>query len=56
VIESFQEVLGVEHLAALTSMNNLASTWKGQGRDKEATALMKEYTHLKERVLGPDRI
>ena len=34
--------------------NNLAHRWKGQQRDKEAVALMKERVQLRERVLGPD--
>ena len=53
-METFQRVLGVEHPDTLTSMNNLAFTWKGRDRDKEAITLMKECVQLKERVLGPD--
>jgi len=53
-METFQRVLSVEHPDTLTSMNNLAFTWKGRDRDKEAIALMKECVQLKERVLGSD--
>jgi Tetratricopeptide repeat len=53
-METSKRVLGAEHPSTLTSMNNLAFTWKGQDRDKEAIALMKECVQLGERVLGPD--
>jgi hypothetical protein len=35
-------VLGEEHPDTLTSMNNLAFTWKSYGRDHDALRLMKE--------------
>src|SRR5438034_11109425 len=53
-IEICSKVLGAEHPDTLTSMNNLAFTWKGRDRDKEAIALMKECVRLTERVLGSD--
>ena len=53
-METNKRVLGTEHPSTLTSMNNLAFTWKRQGRDKEAIALMKECMRLRERVLGLD--
>ena len=45
-------MLCAEHLSTLTSMNNLAFIWKGQGRDTEAVKLMEGYVsffgdHLK---------
>jgi hypothetical protein len=54
VMETSKRVLGPEHPDTLTSMGNLAFTWKGQGRDKEAIVLMKQCVWLRERVLGPD--
>ena len=42
VMETFKRVLGAEHPDTLTSMNNLAFTWKGQGQDKEALKLMEQ--------------
>jgi hypothetical protein len=54
VIETRKRMLGAEHPDTLASMANLAYTWKGQLRDKEATALMKECVQLRERVLGLD--
>lgn len=44
--------LGADHPDALTSMNNLAFTWKGQGRILEATRLVSEYVQRRQRVLG----
>jgi len=45
-------VLGEEHPDTLTSMNNLAYTWKGQGRDEEAIKLMSECVQLRTQILG----
>jgi hypothetical protein len=36
----------------LTSMNNLAFTWKGTGREIEAVKLMEECIQSRKRVLG----
>lgn len=52
VIETRKRVLGQEHPDTLSSMNNLAFTWKGQGRDKEAQALMEDSFQLQCRTLG----
>ena len=50
-----QRVLGKEHPNTLLSMhNNLATIFKGQGRDKEAMTLMEDCTRMQKRVLGPD--
>jgi hypothetical protein len=47
-------VLGPEHPSTLTSMNNLAFTWKGQGKGKEALALMKECFKSRRNCIGTD--
>ena len=44
--------LGADHLDTLTSMNSLAFTWKGQGRDVEAVQLMEGCVQLRRRILG----
>ena len=51
-METHTRVLGIEHPYTLISMDNLASTWKGQGRDLEALNLMKECVQLRQRILG----
>jgi hypothetical protein len=52
VMETRKRVLGQKHPSTLTSMANLAYTWKSQGRDKEAIDLMKEAERLQRDVLG----
>jgi tetratricopeptide (TPR) repeat protein len=52
VIETRRRVLGVEHLDMLTSMNNLASTYRNQGRWKEAEELFVQVIETNKRVLG----
>jgi hypothetical protein len=47
-------VLGTEHHSTLTSMNNLAFTWKELGRDAEAIKLMEKCVLLRRLVLGVD--
>ena len=44
--------LEADHSNTLTSMNNLAFTWKEQGRNAEAIDLMRKCVRLRERVLG----
>ncbi|KAF2473822.1 uncharacterized protein BDR25DRAFT_217410, partial [Lindgomyces ingoldianus] len=46
--------LGADHPSTLTSMANLAFTWKGQGREAEALDIIKECVHQCRRVLGAD--
>ncbi|KAF2732062.1 hypothetical protein EJ04DRAFT_441738 [Polyplosphaeria fusca] len=47
------KLLGAEnHPDTLTSMNNLAFTWKGQNRDVEAIGLMQQCVQLRLRKLG----
>ncbi|KAL2847247.1 hypothetical protein BJY01DRAFT_212762 [Aspergillus pseudoustus] len=53
-METSKTVLGAEHPDTLTSMANLAYTWKSQGRVLEALALLKESCRLRHKVLGPD--
>ena len=47
VIEIMKRVLGLEHPDTLTSMSNLASTWKSQGREQQALDMMTECVELK---------
>jgi hypothetical protein len=51
-METRKRVLGVEHPSTLTSMANLASTYSGQGRWKEAEELEVQVMETKKRVLG----
>jgi hypothetical protein len=53
-LEICSRVLGEEHPDTLTSMNNLAITWKQQSRDEEAIKLMSKCVQLRTRVLGAD--
>ncbi|KAF2469576.1 uncharacterized protein BDR25DRAFT_228047 [Lindgomyces ingoldianus] len=52
VIEIRKKNLGADHPSTLTSMNNLAFTRKGQGRDVEAISLMKECVRLQRHTRG----
>ena len=52
MMETRKRVLGEEHPDTLTSMNNLAYTWKEQGRDEEAIKLMTECVQLRTQILG----
>jgi len=59
VMEMSKKKLGADHLSTLTSMINLAFTWKGQCRVEEAIRLMDECVSSRARVLGarhPDTI
>jgi hypothetical protein len=51
-MQTRKRVLGEEHPDTLTSMNNLAFTWKGQARDIEAIDLMDKCVQARERHLG----
>ncbi|KAM7211335.1 hypothetical protein V8F06_013291 [Rhypophila decipiens] len=51
-METRKTKLGADHPDTLTSMNNLAFTWKGQGRLKDALDLIKECCFLRTRKLG----
>lgn len=52
--ETRKKKLGADHPETLTSMNNLAFTWKGHGQDAEAVGLMRDCVRLRERKLGAD--
>jgi Tetratricopeptide repeat len=49
-----KEVLGSEHPSTLVSMNNLACTWKRQGRDTDSFKLMEQCIQLRVRILGAE--
>ena len=52
-MEIRKRVLGEEHPSTLTSMANLAFTFKSQSRNKEAISLIKTCFKLRNRILGP---
>ena len=54
VIETRKRVLGAEYPDTLSSMNNLAFTWKSQDRDVEALELIKACLLLRKQKLGTD--
>jgi tetratricopeptide (TPR) repeat protein len=54
VMENRKRVLGAEHLDTLTSMANLASTYRNQGRWKEAEELEVQVMETSKRVLGAE--
>ncbi|KAF6836806.1 TPR domain protein [Colletotrichum plurivorum] len=51
-METRKRVLGEEHPDTLTSMNNLAFSWKDQGRWEDATQLLQGCVRRREIVLG----
>ncbi|KAJ7209090.1 P-loop containing nucleoside triphosphate hydrolase protein [Mycena rebaudengoi] len=54
VMEMRKRVLGEEHPDTLTSMGNLASTYRSQGRWKDAEALEVVVMEMRKRVLGEE--
>jgi hypothetical protein len=52
VMETSKRVRGPEHPQTLTSMANLAFTWKAIGRRAEAFKLMDECVQLRRQVVG----
>jgi tetratricopeptide (TPR) repeat protein len=54
VIEARKRVLGEEHPYTLTSMGNLAATYRSQGRWKEAEELEVQVIETEKRVLGEE--
>ncbi|KAJ5730155.1 P-loop containing nucleoside triphosphate hydrolase protein [Penicillium malachiteum] len=54
VMETRKEMLGPEHPDTLTSMANLASTYRNQGRWKEAEDLQLQVMETRKEVLGPE--
>jgi hypothetical protein len=53
VMETRKTQLGPDHPDTLTSMNNLAHTWKSQGKHSEALILMGQCVESFSRILGP---
>jgi hypothetical protein len=51
-METRKRVLGDEHPDTLTSMANLAFTWKAQGQSAEAIDLLRQSVQLRQHVLG----
>jgi hypothetical protein len=54
VAERRKKILGAEYLSTLTSMGNLASTYRNQGRWKEAEDLEVQVMETRKRVLGKE--
>ncbi|KAK4221280.1 hypothetical protein QBC38DRAFT_377391, partial [Podospora fimiseda] len=54
VMETRKTKLGADHPDTLTSMANLAHTWKQLGRHHDALNLMQYSVEGHNRVLGPD--
>lgn len=50
VKETSKKKLREDHPDMLTSMDNLAFTWEGQGRDAEAVSLMCECVQRRQRI------
>lgn len=53
-MERSKKKLGADHPDTLTSMNNLAFTWKEQGRTVKANRLMSECVQRRRGVLAFD--
>ena len=53
-METRKTVLGPEHPDTLTSMDNLASTYRNQGRWTEAEKLFVQVMETRKTVLGPE--
>ena len=53
-IGTSKRVLGAEHPSTLTSMNNLASTYRDQGQWKEAEELGLQVMETFKRILGAE--
>ena len=54
VMETRRRVLGEEHPSTLTSMGNLASTYRNQGRWTEAEKLFVQVMETRKKKLGAD--
>jgi hypothetical protein len=50
-METRKKKLGADHPSTLSSMANLAFTWKAQGRSAEAVVLMRQCVQKREQVL-----
>jgi Tetratricopeptide repeat len=51
-MEARKMKLGADHPSTLTSMANLAFTWKSQGRVDDAINLMEEFVILQTQTIG----
>jgi hypothetical protein len=51
-METSKKKLGADHPSTLSSMANLAFTWKGNGKETEALRLMEDCVRFRKRVLG----
>ena len=54
VLEARRRTLGDEHPDTLSSMNNLAETYRALGRMKEAAALHEKVLEASRRTLGDE--
>ncbi|KAK4232721.1 hypothetical protein C8A03DRAFT_20041, partial [Achaetomium macrosporum] len=54
VMETSKAKLGADQAQTLTSMNNLAVTWKDQGRYTDALALIEDCAQARQRVLAAE--
>jgi len=52
-METCKVKLGDDYLSTLTSINNLAFTWKAQGRLIDALSLMYSCASSRQRILSP---
>jgi Tetratricopeptide repeat len=52
MMETSKTKLGADHPDTLTSMANLAVTWKDMGRRGEALGLIQTCSELQQRILG----
>jgi hypothetical protein len=55
-METRKRVLGEEHPDTLTSMANLALTYRNQGRWKEAESLFVQVMEMEKKVLGEEHL
>ena len=53
-LETFKRVLSEGHPSTLASIANLASTYRGQGRWKEAKELEVQVMEIAKRMLGQE--
>jgi hypothetical protein len=54
VMETRKMKLGEDHSDTLTSIANLAFTWKYSGHVAETISLLRDFFVRKEKVLGPN--
>ena len=54
VLEKSKRILGDDHPDTLTTMNNLAVTYRAQGKTAEAAVLQEEVLEKRKRILGDD--